>query len=180
MERVNFWPLLRAGKAEQERGLQLAQLAYAEGPYPSQSMELGVALLWLGKYAEAWAHFRSRIDSNSNGGDNDYGMAGTAKWCLGKPDEAVLEWRAGLKAKYARASGLGVVMPMLLFLRRFRNPQLLREILSKSCFLRKLRTFGSTTGPHRSRCWSWAKSRRKNFNFIIEDEAMWTGATAGG
>ena len=89
----------------------------------STTMELGVALLWLGRYAEAWQHFHSVIETAPQSGDNDYGMAGVAKWCLGKPDEAVLEWRAGLKARYARASGLGIRMPLLLFLAAVRQPK---------------------------------------------------------
>jgi hypothetical protein len=123
MERFNPWPLLRGEKAEQERGLQLVQQAYNEQPYASEAMEFGVALLWLEKYNEAWDHFSSIIETSSRSGDNDYGMAGVAKWCLGKPEEAVLEWCAGLKAKYARASGLGIRMPLLLFFAAARHPK---------------------------------------------------------
>ena len=123
MERVNPWPLLRGEKAEQEQGLQLARQAYNEQPYASEAMTLGVALLWLARYADAWEHFHSRIETASRAGDNDYGMAGVAKWCLGKPDDAVSEWRAGLKAEYARTSGLGVRMPLLLFFAAIREPR---------------------------------------------------------
>lgn len=77
-------------------------------------MELGVALLWLGRYDEAWEHFCSSIDTSPRSGDSKYGMAGVAKWCLGEPREAVSKWRAGLKAKYARA-GVPFQMPLLLY-----------------------------------------------------------------
>ena len=85
-------------------------------------MELGVALLWLRKYAEAWEHFRSVIETNPRCGDNDYGMAGVAKWCLDQRAEAVLEWKAGLEAKYARAAGLNLQMPLLLFFAAILQP----------------------------------------------------------
>ena len=115
MKYVNPWPLLRAGKAEQEKALQIVRRWYAQKPSPSHAMELGVAFLWLGRYAEAWEHFRSVILMDPLCGDGDYGMAGAAKWCLDKPQEAVIEWKAGLEAKYARAAGLNVQMPLLLF-----------------------------------------------------------------
>ena len=122
MEYISPWPLLRGGQGEREEGLRLVQQAYIDEPSPSHAREFGIALVWLGKYAEAWAHFRSVIETSKTAGDGDYGMAGVAKWCLDKPDEAVLEWRAGLKANYARASGLGVRMPLLLFFAAVRQP----------------------------------------------------------
>lgn len=42
-------------------------------------MTLGVALLWLGRYAEAWEHFHSVIEKAPRVGDSYYGMAGVAK-----------------------------------------------------------------------------------------------------
>jgi hypothetical protein len=122
MEYISPWPLLRGGQGEREEGLRLIQQAYIDEPSPSHAREFGIALVWLGKYAEAWTHFRSVIETSKTAGDGDYGMAGVAKWCLDKPDEAVLEWRAGLKANYARASGFGVRMPLLLFFAAVRQP----------------------------------------------------------
>jgi len=87
-------------------------------------MQLGVALLWLGRYGSAWEHFRSTIIANSRAGDNDYGMAGVAKWCIGEPSEAVSEWRSGLGAGYARAAGLGIRMPLLLFFAAVLKPSI--------------------------------------------------------
>lgn len=125
MEYNNPWSLLRGDKTQQEEGLRLVRQAYAEQPdSPPHNMLMGITLLWLEKYGEAWAHFRARIESNPlMSGDADYGMAGIAKWCLGKADEAVTEWHAGLKTKYARASGLGVRMPLLLFFAAIREPR---------------------------------------------------------
>jgi hypothetical protein len=125
---MNPWPLLRGEKADGERGLQLVEREYADQPNPSAShvMRLGVALLWMGHYGDAWQHFRSVIEADPWSGDNDSGMAGVAKWCLDKPDEAVLEWSAGLRAKYARCSGLGVRMPLLLFFAAVLKPDVFK------------------------------------------------------
>jgi len=49
-------------------------------------------------------------------------MAGVAKWCLGEPQEAIAIWRAGLDAKYARAAGLCVRMPLLLLFASILKP----------------------------------------------------------
>ncbi len=135
MEYISPWPLLRAGKSEREQGLRRVQRAYSEDPSPSYSRTLGVALLWLGKYTEAWTHFRSVIETSPTAGDGDYGMAGVAKWCLGKVDEAVSEWRAGLKAKYARASGLNVSSPLLLFFAAIREPRVFDRKLAEKLLL---------------------------------------------
>jgi hypothetical protein len=123
MEYISPWPLLRGEKSEQEQGLRLVQQSYAKNPSASYAMTLGVALLWLGRYAETWEHFHSVIETRTRVGDSYCGMAGVAKWCLGRPDEAVSEWRAGLKAEYARASGLNVIMPLLLFFAAVREPR---------------------------------------------------------
>jgi len=124
MKYVSPWPLLRAGKAEQEQGLRLVQQFYAGDPFfGSAIMTLGVALLWLGRYAEAWEHFHSVIATAPRVSDSYYGMAGVAKWCLGRSDEAVSEWRDGLKAEYAGASGINVGSPLLLFFAAVREPK---------------------------------------------------------
>lgn len=121
------WRLLRAGQAEQEEGLRLARQNYAQNPSPSSVMELGVALLWLRRYGEAWEHFCSVISADPRSGDNDYGMAGVAKWCLGEPQEATAKWRAGLKAKYVRA-GRPFYLPLLLYFASALRPEVLNPI----------------------------------------------------
>jgi hypothetical protein len=140
MERINPWPLLRGEKEQREEGMRLVQQTYYNQPNsPPHIMQMGIALLWLEKYNEAWRHFRSKIESNPfMSGDGDYGMAGVAKWCLGKPHEAVLEWRAGLKAKYARASGLGIRVPLLLFFTAVRRPNVFDKGEAKKLIREKL------------------------------------------
>ena len=136
MEHVSPWPLLRGGRDEQEQGLRLVQQAYTGDPFfGSAIMTLGVALLWLGRYAEAWEHFHSVIATAPRVSDSYYGMAGVAKWCLGRPDEAVSEWRAGLKAEYAGASGLNVGSPLLLFFAAVREPNVFDRKLAERLLL---------------------------------------------
>lgn len=148
MEYINPWPLLRGEKGQREEGIRLAQQAYSKQPdSPPHIMQMGIALLWLEKYGEAWTHFRSKIESNpSMSGDGDYGMSGVAKWCVGKPEEAVLEWRAGSKAKYARASGLGIRMPLLLFFVSILEPNLFGRKLAEKLLREK-------TGDTRIKNW---------------------------
>lgn len=137
MENNNPWVLLRASKAEQSEGLKQAKQAYARRPYGSEARQLGIAFLWLGRYTEAYEHFRSRIDSDPRSGDGDYGMAGVAKWCLGKPDEAVSEWRAGAKAKYARTAGLNIILPLLLYFAAVRQPKIFDRHLAETLIREK-------------------------------------------
>src|SRR6266478_4273177 len=87
-------------------------------------------------YAEAWKHFRSIIETDPRVGDNDYGMAGVAKWCLGEPQEAVSQWRAGLKAEYAR-SGVTVRMGLLLYFVSVVRPEVFDQDEAKRLLLEK-------------------------------------------
>jgi hypothetical protein len=136
LEGARRWLLLRGGKAEQEEGLRLIREAYAQESSPSGVMELGISLLWLRQYAEAWQHFHSVIETDPSAGDNDYGMAGVAKWCLGEPEEAVAQWRAGLKAKYAR-SGVAVRMALLVFFASVVMPEFFEQDEAKKLLMEK-------------------------------------------
>jgi tetratricopeptide (TPR) repeat protein len=142
MEYKSPWPLLRAGKGEQEQGLELCRQAYAQNPNASYTMQLGIALLWLKQYAQTWEHFRQAIErkapkGTSNKSDAFYGMAGVAKWCLGERREAIAEWVLGLEAKRARSSGLGVKMPLLLFFASVLSPELYDAAASRKLMLEK-------------------------------------------
>lgn len=139
MDNTTPWSLLRAANAEQQQqGLRLIQEAHALNPDASHIMELGVALLWLGQYASAWDHFQEALKEYPIKGDAFYGMAGVAKWCLGEPGEAISQWHAGLKAKYARANGLGVIMPLLLFFASVVRPGLLAKSSVEQLILEKI------------------------------------------
>ena len=115
MKTKDPWHLLRKGKIES--GLKQCLRAYKREPYsPSAIMELGVAYLWAQEYQEALEHFGHSIDQYPRYYSCFYGMAGTAMWCLDHPDEAVRQWSDGLKARYADTNGLGMQMPLLLYM----------------------------------------------------------------
>jgi hypothetical protein len=140
MDSRSVWPLLRAGKADQEQGLELCRRAYARDPSASHIMQLGIALLWLKQYAQAWEHFstitrRQAPKWTSNKSESFYGMAGVAKWCLGERHEAIAEWVPGLKADYGSAGG--VKIPLLLFFASVISPELYNGKTVKELMLEK-------------------------------------------
>jgi tetratricopeptide (TPR) repeat protein len=152
MESRSVWPLLRAEKAEQEQGLALCREAYARNPSASHIMQLGIALLWLKQYAQAWEHFSTIIErkapkGTSNKHESFYGMAGVAKWCLGERREAIAEWISGLKAEYAGAAGLGVEMPLLLFFASVVSPELYDNAAARTLMLEKTKNVRIKTWP---------------------------------
>ena len=141
------WTLLRGGTAEQQQGLQQLQRTHARARNGSTIMELGVAHLWLYQYQQAWEHFSETIKEFRMRGDAFYGMAGVAKWCLEEPSEAVSQWRAGLGANYARASGLGIRMPLLLFFASVLRPEISDRAVAKELMLEKVKDPRITTWP---------------------------------
>ena len=90
-------------------------------------MELGVAYLWTEDYASASAHFESAIKDFPGHATSFYGMAGVSQWCLGQPSAAVADWRVGLTAQYADTSGLGIRLPLLLFVACILEPKAFRR-----------------------------------------------------
>jgi tetratricopeptide (TPR) repeat protein len=118
--RLDPWHLLRYGDAEQ--GLALLRDAYMRQRSSSHIMELGVAYLWKEDYPSAKAHFKNAIQEYPRHATSFYGMAGVAHWCLGESTAAVLDWHDGLKAQYADASGLGIRLPLLLFVASVLEP----------------------------------------------------------
>ena len=147
MKDITPWTLLRGGKAEQRQGIRQLYEANTRERDGSTIMELGVGYLWINQYEEAWEHFNDAIEHFPIKGDAFYGMAGTAKWCLGEPAEAVSHWRAGLTAKYARASGLGIRMPLLLFFVSVVKPELVDYTFVKRLLLEKAEDPGMDNWP---------------------------------
>ena len=105
------WNLLRAG--EIESGLRQMRFDWKSNPTPSHSMSLGIGYLWTRQYEAAWKHFSAAIDEYPNKMASFYGMAGTTKWCLDQPSEAVRQWTVGLDSQFTDAAG-GVQLPLLL------------------------------------------------------------------
>ncbi len=147
MDENTAWSLLRGTPLEQERGLNLVQMAYSQRASPSHAMELGVAYLWLGKFQPAWAHFRHALEILPTKNEIFYGMAGVAKWCLGNPNEAVSEWQTGLEAKYARAGGLNIRIPLLLYFASVIRPDVFERTVAKELMQRKIEDRRASNWP---------------------------------
>jgi tetratricopeptide (TPR) repeat protein len=117
----NPWNLLRYGDAE--AGLAVIREACARQSTASHIMELGIAYLWTGDYQSAFTHFNEAIHQYPRSMSGFYGMAGAAQWCMGQYSGAVDGWNRGLKAEYADAAGLGIQLPLLLFLASRLDPE---------------------------------------------------------
>jgi hypothetical protein len=119
------WHQLRAG--EFKAGLKQLHTNYVEDPSASSIMELGVAYLWASEYETAWEFFWKSIAEYPESLSGFYGMAGTSRWCLGDVPKAVQLWSAGLDAQMADTNGLGIHLPLLLWM---------TSILKPGCFSR--------------------------------------------
>jgi hypothetical protein len=122
MNRISPWHFLR--DKDPKRGLALILEAYPQEPTPSYVMQLGIAYLWVRDYAAAGEHFQAAIRTDRHPPNSFYGMGGVAKWCIGDSVEAVKLWRAGdLDAHFADAGGLGITLPLLLFVASILQPE---------------------------------------------------------
>ena len=107
---MKAWDKLRSGEAE----LALETMAEDCRDHPkdlSKAIQLGVAYMWLYEWEYAVTHFSDFIANYSWSTDVMSKMLGTAKWCSGRQEEAVLEWRGGLNVDYADVSG-GITIPL--------------------------------------------------------------------
>ena len=105
------WQLMLTGHPEE--ALCQMQESYARRGSLSESMELGVAYLWLGEYMAAWEHFDGVNRKHPKASDLLYAMAGAAKWCLGDRCTAVEQWADGCYCDGTNSGGFG--SPLLLF-----------------------------------------------------------------
>jgi len=119
------WELLRIGKTE--IGIDLLASEYEKQPSPSAIRSLGIAYLWTQDYETAWNHFQNAIKHARWSSDDEYGMAGVAKWCEGQAKEAVECWRAGLKCDYGDAGGASVGNQLLLFAASILRPEAISQ-----------------------------------------------------
>src|SRR5713226_2846285 len=79
----------------------LRQELRASNNYPSNYYSLGAVFMWSGDYKSALAHFEEQIQASlprNPPGDQAFGMAGSAAWCLGDEKLARKYWRKGITA----------------------------------------------------------------------------------
>jgi hypothetical protein len=114
MHTASHWTLLETGKFDQ--GIEKILTSYPSTPTPSEIMELGVAYLWAGKFHRASVHFNEAAEKYSPSTSSFFAMAGTSNWCLNDFSGAVRLWERGLRADFQDTAGLGVKLPLLLFI----------------------------------------------------------------
>jgi hypothetical protein len=130
------WDHIRYGDAE--KGLALLKEAYIRDPSASETMELGVAYLWVGSYQVAAEHFQRANQTHSHTMDVFYGMAGAAKWCLNDFSAAVELWHTGLGAQYADFAG-GVHLPLLLWVTSVLKPKVFPRTKAENLLKQKVK-----------------------------------------
>lgn len=135
MNSQNPWDYLRHRRVEP--GILILRERYMREPSGSHIVELGVAYLWVGDYQAAQQHFQYAMETHPTLGDIFYGMAGIAKWCVDDPGAAVRLWHAGLDAPYA-VGGLGVHLPLLLFVASILRPGLLPKKQAEQILIEKV------------------------------------------
>jgi hypothetical protein len=131
------WHFLRYG--DPERGLGLLREAYTRQRSSSHIMELGVAYLWTENYPSAREHFRKAIQDFPRHASSFYGMAGVSRWCLGESTDAVSDWQAGLNVEYADTAGLGICLPLLLFVASALEPGVFQRRQAEEILQEKVR-----------------------------------------
>jgi hypothetical protein len=114
------WHQLRGGKLK--AGLNQLHTNYVEDPSASSIMELGVAYLWICEYDTAWELFSKSIEEYPKSISDFYGMAGIAKWCLNDVWASIHHWIDGLGSQFADTNGLGMHLPLLLFVASVMHP----------------------------------------------------------
>jgi hypothetical protein len=114
------WEQLKKGEAKE--GIKQFEANYETEPSASSIMELGVAYMWIRQYAAAWELFSKSIEEYPKSISDFYGMAGTAKWCLNDVSASIHHWIDGLGSQFADTNGLGMHLPLLLFVASVMHP----------------------------------------------------------
>ena len=119
---MDKWELLRHGQSD--AAIQIARDEYAKSPSGGEAIYLGACYLWEKQWDSAYTHIRDYIDSARWSADFAFKYAGTAKWCAGDREAAVVEWKQGIDVDYADMGG-GVTIPLHLFLAAASAPGLI-------------------------------------------------------
>ncbi len=101
----------------------------------SLELNIGVAHMWAEDYQAALMHFRAMLP-RAHRGDIDYGMAGSAAWCLGQEEIAVDYWKKGVDAPYAIA-GANTRTPLLLFMTSMLKPEMFSRNVAQELLVKK-------------------------------------------
>jgi tetratricopeptide (TPR) repeat protein len=130
----NPWELVRHGDIAS--GIRMMEEGYKQDPSPSRTRQLGTAYLWAHEYEAALKHFQHAIKTEHSPGEDLYGFAGSALWCLRKYSLAVESWKAGVNAPSA-TGGVCTRSPMLLLLASILRPGSFSRKRAEDILLRK-------------------------------------------
>jgi hypothetical protein len=110
-KRKTGWDLMEAG--ELARALDLLKEEHRRDPFKGSSNNIGICYLCLNDGEAAKSTFDESI-AQYGPDRGTHALAGIARWILGKRDEAIQVWLAGLDCDYRDAAG-GMELPLLLF-----------------------------------------------------------------
>jgi lipoprotein NlpI len=137
------WNVMRRG--EVATALRQMQENYAADPDTSHAMELGIGYLWLKDYEAAWEHFNAFNQKYPRDANCTYAMAGVAKWCLGKPEEAIKEWLTGDMCDYSDVGKFEI--PLLFHFAGTVEPTVYDKSAAGELLAKRVRDAGITDWP---------------------------------
>jgi len=150
---VDSWKVMRQG--DLEKALRQMRENFEEqwklsGQMPSctsETMELGVASLWVHQYSKAWELLDKYNQRYPKHADCTYAMAGVAKWCLDERKGAVAQWQEGLDVDYGDTAGLNIKPSLLLFFASVLEPESFSKEQAKDLLVKKAADSRSVEWP---------------------------------
>jgi tetratricopeptide (TPR) repeat protein len=156
------WDHVFGGAVDQ--GLALMRDCLASKRTPSTPTGLGIAYLWLERYATAWEHYQDAIETYPYTMDGFYKEAGVAKWCLNEPEIAIQQWQLGLRATYTEGAG-GVSSALLLFAASILRPEVIARKTAEQFLTKKVQS----KSPFAK---NWPSHLGKFMLSLIDEEAL--------
>ena len=130
------WDLIRTGYVSE--GTDLFRQEYQRRPDVRSALGLGLAYLFQKAYREAEEHFDFFNANKPKFYQQMYGMAGCAKWALGKHADAATYWKEGVGCAYGDGiANLGSAL--LVFFAAVRRPDIVSLEAAKTLVKKGLR-----------------------------------------
>lgn len=109
---MDAWDRLRNG--DNDEALRVMLQEYRKDNTLSSAIQLGVVHMLLYEWRLASKHFEDFIRHSKHSADVMFKLLGTAKWCSGDEEGAIVAWQRGLDTDYSDSSG-GVTIPLHLY-----------------------------------------------------------------
>lgn len=163
---MDCWELMRDG--QRSSAIEVMMQEYLEKDLPTNAIQLGVGLLWLGQYDDAAMHFHQYNERYPGQLAHTYNLAGAARWCQLDLAEAVETWQAGMDCQYADSAG-GVESALLLLFAETSRPSLFNNQTSMSIIEARLEDPRSRRWPGPLAAYAVGRIDRA----MVESEAVW-------